>query len=209
MAQIITALSTEVGDGVQVRYTLHQRSLHFLTFFALRRVVLQGRELCFQLNGLDDEPPGLLLDVNQFSNVLVFEARPGSIQGIQDCTKFGSRRMSGSGTVRAGTRLNHERQLRPSLLQCLSMANRLGAQLKLVAVHPNGRVLVRAGLEHVDTIVSSVVWEECTVVGRKLLAVATWGSLQSKGFSCGFYRAQKDRACTIASFATHLGTSSV
>jgi len=133
------------------------------------------------LDGPHDKLPRLLLDRNQLTDIPKLERGPGVVKGDQSVGKVWSARLS-IGAVRDdhGLKSVHDRDdVDPRLLQGLREIDRLFAELELLAVHPDGKLLVDAGLEHVNAVMAIVVGKQGAVVGRKFGAVLARRDLQA------------------------------
>mmetsp|Transcript_82669 Transcript_82669/g.267591 ORF Transcript_82669/g.267591 Transcript_82669/m.267591 type:complete len:226 (-) Transcript_82669:302-979(-) len=172
-AQVIAALAADVGHGVQVRDATHEAPL----FLAVLREALQGAAVgvagleelqpLLVRHGLDHEPAGLLLDGDEFRDVAVLEAGPGKVQGHERVAQLRARGpCSGTCLPRSmAPALKQGDELQPGTLQRLGAAHGLGTELKLVAVHPDGGILLDARLQHVHAVVACAAGEEQAVAG--------------------------------------------
>mmetsp|Transcript_2070 Transcript_2070/g.4050 ORF Transcript_2070/g.4050 Transcript_2070/m.4050 type:complete len:215 (-) Transcript_2070:132-776(-) len=127
---------------------------------------LQQLEASLSLDGLHDEPPGLLLDVNELSNVLVFEAGPCKIQADEAVPKLRSRGSVGHPRLLGGLipALKHSAELCPAALQSLCAPHCLCAELELVSIDPYHGILLDTGLQHVHAVVAGLIRKKSPVV---------------------------------------------
>mmetsp|Transcript_55761 Transcript_55761/g.181068 ORF Transcript_55761/g.181068 Transcript_55761/m.181068 type:complete len:416 (-) Transcript_55761:278-1525(-) len=182
--EIVAALAARVGYRIEMPDAANElllclsvdRRLHeSLPTIALRLMdlLLDLRSHSLVLNRVHDEATGLLLDVYKLSNVLVLKAGPSEVQGDQGGAQLRARRALGPlGLPRSlAPTLENGTELPPSSLQSLCTPHGLGAELELVAIHPDGGVLLEARLQNVHTVVPRLVWEQCAIVDREVFSV--------------------------------------
>mmetsp|Transcript_18400 Transcript_18400/g.49029 ORF Transcript_18400/g.49029 Transcript_18400/m.49029 type:complete len:215 (+) Transcript_18400:412-1056(+) len=136
--------------------------------------------LALEMHGFDNELPRLFLDRNELANVPVLELGPSYVEGDKSPSEVRSADLAIS-VVRANTAsasvdwqlipglppVEHHDNIVPCPLQALRELDGLCTELKLLAVHPDSKLLVDTSLEHIDTIVAIVVRKQSAVVSRE------------------------------------------
>mmetsp|Transcript_44794 Transcript_44794/g.130457 ORF Transcript_44794/g.130457 Transcript_44794/m.130457 type:complete len:398 (+) Transcript_44794:649-1842(+) len=214
--EVVAALAADVGHGIQVPNASNQALLrldvpgHILPR-ALRVLLFETGHGPLVLDGADDEAAGLLLDLDEFGDVLVLEACPCEVQRHEGRAELRARRALRPLRLARGLAptLQHRAEVPPSPLEGLGAPHGLGAELEFVPVDPNRGVLLEASLQHIDAVVPGLVGEERTVVDREVLPVRPWGLVQAESCGCDVHGLQVRRAGVRAVFALGVDTVAI
>mmetsp|Transcript_15335 Transcript_15335/g.40655 ORF Transcript_15335/g.40655 Transcript_15335/m.40655 type:complete len:269 (+) Transcript_15335:983-1789(+) len=208
-AEVVPTLALEVGHGVEVGDASHKAALRLLK---IRGALGDKPKLALVVDRLHNELPSLLFDRNELADVLALELGPCHVQSHQARRKIhprGPRVPLRHRRARGTPALGKGAEVGPRLLKTLRVADGIRAELKLVAVHPDGGVLVDRGLEDVHAVVPGVVREERPVVCSEGGAEPTRRHLEARSPSELVDAGQVDRACRVPRFAPHISEPTI
>mmetsp|Transcript_15714 Transcript_15714/g.44873 ORF Transcript_15714/g.44873 Transcript_15714/m.44873 type:complete len:316 (+) Transcript_15714:813-1760(+) len=173
-AEVIAALATGVRDRVQLRNAGNEPPLRLLVLPPLSLRV-QELQLALDGDGVDDDHPRLLLDLDQLADVPLLEARPGAVERHE-------RRAQLVPVGPEAPAVEEVPEGHPGVLQGFGVLEGHLAELELVAVDPDRGLLVSARLQNVNAVMPGVVREEGPVVRGEAATVGPRRGLEAE---CG------------------------